>query len=151
MSLLSSRSKAVLIAVAIFVLGMLFGSTLERWMGYAAMGPVGPGFTRWGGPPPGGKGGPRGHQRILHRFSRELDLTENQKQKMRAILDESRERMRDVRRQVEQTMKPVLEESKSRIREILTSEQQEKYDRIREEMDRRMRRGRRQQRGPGGP
>jgi Spy/CpxP family protein refolding chaperone len=151
MSLLSSRSKAILIALAIFVLGMLFGSTMERWMGFASMRPGGRNFSRWGDPPMGEKGGPRGHERMLHRFSNELDLTEEQKEKMKFILDESREKMEDVRRQAEENMRPVLKESKTRIREVLTPEQQEQYDKISKRMDKRMHRGRRPRGRPRDP
>jgi len=148
MSLLSSRSKAVLIALAIFVLGMLFGSTMERWMGFASMRPGGRNSSRWGGPPMGEKGGPRGHERMFHWFSEELDLTEEQKGKTKLILDESQEKMKDVRRQAEETMRPILKESKTRIREILTPEQQERYDKISERRDQRMHRGRGPRRRP---
>ena len=156
MYLLSSRSKAILIALAIFVLGMLFGSTMERWMGFPSMRPGGRYFSRWGGPPMDEKGGPRGLERILYRFPKELDLTEEQKEKMKLILDESREKMEDVRRQAEESMRPVLKESKTRIREVLTPEQQEQfadiiYDKISKRMDQRMHRGRGPRRRPRDP
>ena len=147
---LSSRSKAVLIALAIFVLGMFCGSVAERWMGRYMGPPEGGRFSRWGPPPRGERGGPASGPKMLGRLSRELDLTEEQQEKIKSILKKSRDQMRDVHREVEKTIKPILEKSKAEIREVLTPEQWEAYDRLSERMDRN-RRGRGRGRRPMGP
>jgi protein CpxP len=147
---LSSRTKAILIALAIFVLGMFCGSVGERWMG-RHLGPPGGGrFSRWGPPPRGERGGPPSGRKMLGRLSHELDLSEEQREKIESILKKIRDQMRNVHQDVEKTMKPILEKSKAEIREILTPEQREAYDKFNEKMDRN-RRGRGRGRRPLAP
>ena len=116
---LSSRTKAVLLAVAILAAGFVCGAVADRWV-----------LLRGGplvGPRPGG---PLREGRFVGRFARHLDLTEEQQQKIRSILDEGRESTRAMQTDVRTRMEEVRRETHSRIREMLTDEQREKFDRM---------------------
>lgn len=107
------RLNATLLLIATFALGMVAGAAILH-IARISLGPVPMGPPRMGpgpmGPPP-----PRGHPGAV--LERELDLDEDQSTRLRSILGESRERMRD---EVEGTRK--------RIRELLTPEQRDRFD-----------------------
>jgi len=82
----------------------------------------------------GGKGGYSVEQR-LERMSTQLDLTDAQKPKVKAVLEETAKKMKDVvpdeRRE---KMRTLREEETKKLKEILTADQFKKY----EEMGQRM-------------
>ncbi len=127
---LSSRTKAVLLGLGIFLLGIVVGATIERWV-----------LIRRGMPhfmPPYADrpfpGRPVG-DRLVHRFIRGLDLTEDQQQEIRRILDESREGAHNIQRAVRGKMDTLSNDTRSKIREVLTPEQKEKFDKMTSRMD----------------
>jgi Spy/CpxP family protein refolding chaperone len=120
---LSSRSKAVLLILGLFLLGAVCGATVERWVLLGRGRPPKAFFSRR----PSFRG-PRSQERLIHRFTRHLDLTPEQERKVKRILDESREQMMAQRKEIRKGMKDLLTATRSKIREILTSEQQKEYD-----------------------
>ena len=143
---LSSRSKALLLALGIFLLGGVCGATLERWILFG-----------WGRPPmaffsqrPSFRG-PRSDERFLRHFTQNLDLTPEQEQQIKQILDDSREQMTAQRREINRGMEDMLGATRSKIRKVLTPEQQEKYDKTFKRFERRWRRGPRPRSRPFGP
>ena len=152
---LSSRSKALLLTLGIFVLGLVCGATAERWI---LLGPwrveefrfKGPPFrgSRFGGPPP---------ERLLNRFTRHLDLTREQEQEIRRFLEESRESTWKVQEKVREEMQGIKQTTQSKILGILTPEQQEKYEKAIEKYEKAIQRKKGQRmrpprrRRPGGP
>jgi Spy/CpxP family protein refolding chaperone len=93
----------------------------------------------------GGKRAP-GIEQQLERMTTDLKLTDAQKPKVKAVLEESmkkRQALRDVPQdQRREKMRAATEEQQKKMKEILTSEQFEKWQKQRQEM----RRNR-----PGGP
>jgi len=88
-----------------------------------------------GGPPPGGPHGPgmRGRQNF-DRLAEQLKLTDDQKPKVKAILDNQREQMRvlwqnqDLSREDRMAkMKAIREDSDAKLKAVLTAEQFEKF------------------------
>ncbi len=139
---LSSRSKAVLLVLGIFLLGAVCGATVERWMLFGGRGRPAKAFFHRRPP----FRGPRSQEGLTHRFTRHLDLTPEQEQKVKRILDESREQMMAQRKETRKGMKDLLTATRSKIREILTPEQQKKYDKTFSRFERHWMRGPR----PGG-
>ena len=120
---LSSRAKAVLLGLGIFLLGIVVGATIERWV-----------LLRHGKSclmSPHAERPLSGHpvrDRLLHRLIRKLDLTEDQQREIRRTLDESRQHAHDIQRAVREKMSELSNDTKSRLREELTPEQREKFD-----------------------
>jgi Spy/CpxP family protein refolding chaperone len=137
---LSTRTKAVLLALAIFAIGMVCGAIADR---HVLTGHYRAFSSGWRGrdrkPPLEVK------NRILARYERELDLSPDQKAKLMEILEESRRSMGEIRRGVRGEMDAVARDTRSRIRDLLTPAQQEKFDKLGERL-----RGRRP-RPPHGP
>lgn len=90
----------------------------------------------------GMRGGMRGGE---GNFLRSLNLTQDQKDKMRPIMQQQREQMRQVfqdqslsREQRMQKMQQIRENSTSQIRALLTPDQQQKFDEHEQQMKQRM-------------
>jgi Spy/CpxP family protein refolding chaperone len=73
-----------------------------------------------------------------------LNLNEDQKTRMQQILNDSREQLRAVRKESEPKMDEIRRQADGRLQTVLTPEQWQQFQKIREEM--RQRRG-----GRGGP
>lgn len=102
----SLRAGATLLLLATFTLGMIAGASLLH-------------IARWSLPrPPGGGPPPPGPP--LHVLEHELDLSQEQVEKLRAILDDTRLRMRTQ-----------ADATRDRIRELLTPAQRERFERMR--------------------
>lgn len=89
-----------------------------------------------------GKGGFSVEQR-LDRMTERLSLTDEQKPKVKAVLEESAKKMQDVPREERREKMPAIrEEENTKIKAILTPEQTEKWEKMRSEF--------RKKGGPGG-
>ncbi|MCE2440223.1 MAG: hypothetical protein J4F39_12450 [Candidatus Latescibacteria bacterium] len=121
----ATRLKAVLLAVGIFAVGITVGATYHLWL------------------PAGGDKqtqAPREHrrtprmgatsERLLKRYSRHLDLTEAQKAEIDQILDQSRELIVEVRKNIGSKIETVRRGAWARIRVVLTPDQQEIFDEL---------------------
>ena len=125
MSTNATRTNAVLLALGIFVLGAALGATYHRWL------PTGksPGLSdrsdRRRTPPIGSPS-----ERLLNRYVRNLELTDEQRTEIEEILDESRVTMGEMRREIRKKTESVTRKTWSRIREILSPDQQERFDEL---------------------
>ncbi len=98
---------------------------------------------RRAGPPPAGERGPgmgRGSEEWLKRLTEELKLTEAQKQKVEAHQKAQMEQMAKLRQDTSLTqeqrrekMRALREENDKKMKEILTTEQYEKWQKLRQE------------------
>jgi Spy/CpxP family protein refolding chaperone len=77
---------------------------------------------------------------IVRRLSRSLDLDPAQQDQVRAIVTETRRDIVEIRKPVQPQIDATIERSRARVRAILRPEQQEKFDRI--QAERQKRRGR---------
>ena len=121
----ATRLNAVLLAVGIFVVGIILGATYRLWLPFVddkhAQAPREPRRTpRMGAT----------SERLLKRYSRHLDLTEAQRAEIDQILDQSREQMVEVRKNIGSKIETVRRDAWSRIRDVLTPDQQEMFDEL---------------------
>lgn len=91
--------------------------------------------------PLGGGGGNR-----MDELSERLKLTADQKTKVQEIFSDTREQIRGVRSEMEPRMSEIRRQADGRLQTVLTPEQWQQFQKLREE---RQRRGR--GRGPDGP
>ena len=96
----------------------------------------------------GGKRGPSVEQR-MDRMTEELKLTDEQKPKVKAILEDGAKKRQELfadnsvpREQRREKMQALMEEENTKLKAILTPEQDEKWQKMREEF--------RKNRPPGG-
>lgn len=100
----------------------------------------------------GGRRGPMSPQAELDRLTRELNLTQDQQDKIKPILEDQQKQMQDLRNDTSvqgpdrfAKMREIRKDHMDQVRNVLTSEQQTRFDEMQKRM---MERGRR--RGPGG-
>ena len=115
---LSPRVKAVVLALGLFAIGIVCGITVDRWILIRRTGffrrPPAAAYTQ---------------ERLLRRYIQNLGLTPQQEQETKRILDESRESMRTIRREVNREIRDVVHATTSNIRDILTPDQRRRYNR----------------------
>jgi len=113
-----SRTKANLVLAAVFLLGVVAGGAgTYAWLQRDLRSMVGDeGFER----------------RRFEAFSRELDLSREQRDKVKAIFDAHRDEHRQTSRDVMQRCGGALREQRAKtdaeIRAVLTPEQQQRFD-----------------------
>lgn len=100
----------------------------------------------------GGRRGPMSPEAELKRLTAELNLTQDQQDKIKPILEDQQKQMQDLRNDSSlegqerfSKMREIRKSHMDQVRAILTSDQQTKFDDMQKRM---MERGRR---GPGGP
>jgi Spy/CpxP family protein refolding chaperone len=67
---------------------------------------------------------------LLNRLSRRLDLDQSQREKVRAIVEETHVEMNNIRKQYRPQMEAVLEKSRTEMRQILRPEQLGKFEKF---------------------
>jgi Spy/CpxP family protein refolding chaperone len=72
--------------------------------------------------------------RLLKEFTRELDLTDSQRQAVGAILQAQRERIRSIRSEIRPRMEEIRDEAGGEIRALLKPEQQKRFEVLEERM-----------------
>lgn len=90
----------------------------------------------------------RAMQFLLGRLGQELELSEEQVEELKGILKVRMNKLDEIRQKARPEIEEQLELLKSEVSEVLTPEQQDRWQRFIEHMDRMFRRGMR--RGPGG-
>jgi Spy/CpxP family protein refolding chaperone len=86
---------------------------------------------------------------LLKRFSQKLDLTDDQRNEFKAIIDQVGERLEEHFRRTHSQIGEIVEPGFSQMRKLLSPYQQEKFDELREKFE-----GHRKERpkhGPPGP
>ena len=83
----------------------------------------------------GVRGGGQGNR--MDELSERLQLTADQKTKVQEIFSDTREQLRAVRRETEPRMEEIRRQADGRLQTVLTPEQWEQFQRIREERGRR--------------
>ena len=143
----STRLWAGLFVLVVFVAGLAAGVLVRPWLS--------PGPQRGFGPP-GLVGRPtpdRMSERLLDRISADIDLTQEQAQRLRAVFDARRRRLREINREVRGRFETQQAQMNSEISAILTPAQMEIFENeiVRMRRQRRGPRGRGEPRGRGGP
>lgn len=87
-----------------------------------------------GGPPPGGQG-MRGRGPNLEQLAKDLNLTDDQKEKVKAVLDDQRQKMGELRNVPQDErrtkMQALREEVNTKMKAILNEEQYAKWEKSR--------------------
>jgi hypothetical protein len=95
-----------------------------------------------GSPPAGGPpgGGMRGRGPTLEQLTKSLDLTDDQKPKVKAVLDDQMQKMKDLRQDPDfaglsredkmAKMKPIHDDTMAKMKDILTADQFAKYQKM---------------------
>jgi Spy/CpxP family protein refolding chaperone len=138
---------AVLIACAI-AFGALGGIVFDRLVllpraGFA--GEVAPvadsAATRTGDRPTPHQGMPSGGRPSVERYLRhletELDLTQDQRERLARILSDQQELVMEITRESRPRIRAVADDTRAAIRQVLTPEQWERFQEIRQNRDRR--------------
>ncbi len=115
-----------LFVLAVFCVGLALGLVLGRRMPPAAS-------DAWGAGPPGARGGPaaragRGTM-LIDRLERELQLTADQKGRVRAIFEARRSRLEALRRDIATRADEEQRELQGEVRAVLTPDQQQRFER----------------------
>ncbi|HXU79020.1 MAG TPA: hypothetical protein VN794_20750 [Methylomirabilota bacterium] len=89
-----------------------------------------------------GKGGPSVEQQLT-RMTEALSLTDEQKPKVKAVLEDSQKKRQEIfgdsslsREQRMEKVRPIMEDQDKKLKEILKPDQYEKYEKMRDEMRR---------------
>lgn len=81
----------------------------------------------------------KGRARMLERFSRELHLNADQKNRVRAIFEKKRPEFMAIHEEMHEKMLTLRNSAQAEIRQFLTPEQQKRLDGLNEKMDARYR------------
>ena len=142
---MSRNAKIILAFLGVFIAGAVFG-------GFTAVRYARQQFekNRPHAPVPIDQFSPQ----IMKRFSNRLDLTEEQKEKLRPIIRQAGEELRKLRQSGERDAIAVAERMHEQVAGILTPEQQRKLEQMKRDMRERWQRERQQRWGerppPGG-
>jgi hypothetical protein len=128
---MSARTRATLVVVLAFVLGVAVGS-----LGLGIY------VARTGGRLPFASPA-RFQASMLHRLTRELDLRPEQRERVEAALKETGGEFARLREEMRPRFQEIRNRSRERIRTILDGEQQAKFDALSAEWERRADRWRR--------
>ncbi|HEX5735224.1 MAG TPA: hypothetical protein VF131_20510 [Blastocatellia bacterium] len=128
----SSQTKARMIVLAIFVIGFAAGALSMNL------------YERFSSKGPDKDGPPHGPTYLLTKMDNKLDLSEEQKREIGAILEETSEKYIEIRRDLQPRVKEyeprfdaVRQQSRERIRAVLKPNQLSKYEEMVQESDRR--------------
>jgi uncharacterized membrane protein YeaQ/YmgE (transglycosylase-associated protein family) len=120
--------KAIVSVILVFLLGALAGALVTHEIDQHRIA----GIIRG---EPGAVG-----KLIVQRLNHKLNLDAAQLEKLRGIVNETGDEIRNVRKQFRPQIEEILERSQNRVRAILRPDQLEKYEKI--VAERKMRRGR---------
>lgn len=109
--------KILLVVVGVFLLGCVAGASVDSIYRLRRHGPDGP----WGA-------GRRDSANELEHMRRELGLNEQQTTEIRAILDQTGNDYRALRKEVRPRYDAIRQDAHARIRAVLTPEQQQRFD-----------------------
>ncbi|HJQ68188.1 MAG TPA: hypothetical protein VKA70_04415 [Blastocatellia bacterium] len=128
----SSQTKARVIVLSIFVIGFAAGAlSMNLYERFSSKGPS-PDIP------------PHGPTYLLTKMDNKLDLSDDQKESIRTILEDTNEKYIEIRRDLQPRVKEyeprfdaVRQQSRDRIRAVLKPNQLPKYEEMVQESDRR--------------
>jgi|CZKC01.1.fsa_nt_gi Spy/CpxP family protein refolding chaperone len=127
-----SRRAAVLLVIAVFVLGIALGVLGTYMEGYRVFGS---GMLHRTPPDHSPAAQQRGRQAKVDRFTKELSLTADQQRQLDSVLAQMQTRYSGVHEQSRAQMDQVHKQGSDAIRAILTPEQAAKFDDMLRKMD----------------
>lgn len=125
-----TRREAALLVFVVFLLGLLVGGVGNHVWGERV----------WGRQEPPARVGPPSRARILSDFTRELQLTPDQQDRIGAIIDDTRTQVRGLYSPLDAQHEKIRQQCRDRIRAVLTPEQSPKFDAFMQRIDEQRRR-----------
>ncbi len=119
----------------VFITSLILSFALGGSIGYFAPHKAGC-FGRLGGP--GGHHGDKMKKVMLNKMSKELSLTDDQKEKVRAIFEAHEPEMKKMHEQMRPLFDAIRNKTRAEIKTILTAEQLPKFEELNARMDERM-------------
>ena len=114
--------KAVMLVLAVFVLGILLGGLATYMFGGRVLAGM-------------GQHGPRDRTHLLERLTQELDLNADQQKQLDGILAETQKKYEVLYEPVRAQADQVRQQGRENIRAILTPEQRTKFEEILRRID----------------
>src|ERR1041385_2535037 len=118
-----------------FIAAIALGSVLTLGTALAADTNAPSSTPSAGNPPAGGPGGMRGRGPNMEQLTKDLDLKDDQKDKVKTALDEMRQKNMDLRNDTSLSQedrqakrKAIMDATDAKMKEILTSEQYAKWE-----------------------
>lgn len=116
----SMKLKLWMLALVIFFLGGISGAAVHA-LYKVKMSPLSPSSPRPG--------------MMLEKMKQDLNLTDEQTQKIKTILDDSRKEFRNVVKEQCPSIGEMRDKTSQRIRAVLTPEQQQKFDELKKQRE----------------
>jgi len=120
-----TRAKVIAAALAVFILGCVTGAALDSAYRLRAAGQRRPSPSRR----------LQGRGDFFEALQKNLDLDASQSEKIRGIIDETREGYRQLQTEVSPRYDALRLDGRAKIRALLTPEQQQKFDQMTAERD----------------
>ncbi len=121
-----TRREAALLVFVVFLLGVLVGGVGNHFWGERV----------WGGKQePASTPRAPSRAQIVNNFTRELQLTPDQQQKVSAIIDDTRSQVRAMYAPLDAQHEQLRQQARARIRAILTPEQLPKFEQFMQRID----------------
>ncbi|MBI2898439.1 MAG: hypothetical protein HYY06_33115 [Deltaproteobacteria bacterium] len=125
----TSRAKAAAVILLVFLLGGVTGAALTRWVVARKLSELlesDPVTVR--------------QRVILFALDRKLDLSDDQRSRIRRILAAQRPEFAAVARKLDAELRPLRTRTASRIREVLEQKQRRRFDLLMERLETKLRR-----------
>ena len=120
-----TRREAALLVFVVFLLGLLVGGVGNHLWGERV----------WGRQEPPAHVGPPSRAQLVSAFTRELQLTPEQQDKIGAIIDDTRTQVRALYSPLDAQHEKIRQQCRDRIRAVLTPEQSPKFDAFMQRID----------------
>lgn len=131
--------KVILIIITVFLIGLFTGIGVIATFLYINKPPIPVGKPIYDKP-----FFPRSPEMKLEKMTKSLDLTLDQQQKIKMIMDSTRDKMMALRKKNRPEMKGIMGQCRNEIKSILTDAQKEKFEVLRQRKSKRFgRQGRR--------
>ena len=131
----NARLWVVLFAMVLFLSGLAAGVVLRPWFGL--------GLGGFAPPRAPGRVAPRNAQALIERVATQIELSDQQRERLEQLFDARRQRFREINLEVRQRFEAEQEDLRAQIGEILTPAQVEIFENeiVRLGDERRQRRG----------
>ncbi len=116
---MNKKTISILLAIAIFVVGVLFGFVVNSTVALKRIRPIRPFPSRRRAP-----------EKLGQRFCRSLNLDEKQKEKLHRILEKKREAIEELKKKMAPEFEKIKKSFQIEIKSILNDGQKKKFEKL---------------------